>query len=482
MSITQKAFKQGSWLAVFKFITQIISWATTIIIARLLVPDDYGLMDMATILTAYAAIFSELGLGAAIIQRQDITQDGLSSVFWFTFLVSLFFGGICFVLAYPTAQIFNEPRVIPLTQTVSVIFILNGLAIVPVNLMKKKLNFKIIGAIEMTSGLASCVGMLLIAKYGGGVWTLLLGHIIRSFVNLLLVTLWQKWYPRLYFNFHDVKSYLNFGIVVAIGRTFRYLFEKADIFFAGMVWAVSNLGLYSFAILLARLPTDKIVSLIMQVSFSAFSELQHDRKEFNRFYLNINKLIFILVLPLFVGGFLAGEELIKVFLDDKWFSIVFLFKMLCISQIFLAITAINNHVHTAQGRPGWSMCFNAVCAVTMSIAFYFCVSYGLKAILIPWLTIFPLLCVAFIFLTLKKINVRIREYLKMMLVPVMATIVMSSVVIFCQYIILVVSPVFSQEWLILCAKVISGGLSYLGFLFVFDRIFLQKIYQMFRTK
>jgi O-antigen/teichoic acid export membrane protein len=346
--------------------------------------------------------------------------------------------------------------------------------------MKKKIAFKKVGAIEMTAGLISCACMLAIAYYGGGVWTLLLGHIIRSFTNLLLVFFLQSWRPTFCFNFHEVKSYLNFGIVIAIARTFRYLFEKADIFFAGLVWSTSTLGLYSFALVLAKIPTEKIVSIIMQVSFSAFSELQHDKDEFNRFYLNINKLIAMLVLPLFVGGFVAGEELIRVFLDDQWIPIIFLFRILCISQIFLAMTAINNHVHSAQGRPGWSLCYSVVCALAMSVSFYFAVKHGINAILIPWLSTFPIICMIFIIVTLKKIKIGLFEYVKKISMPIAASIFMAFMVILTQKTILFFPPVFGEEWVILGAKMILGALSYLGFLFVFDKGFLKKSYQMLR--
>ena len=480
MTIAQKAFKQASWLAVFKFLTQAFSWVSTIIVARLLVPDDYGLMDMATVLTGYAMLFSELGLGAAIIQRHDTTREQLSSVFWFTFIVGILFGGTCFILAYLTADIFNEPRVIPLTQAVSVIFFLNSLMIVPLNLMKKKLDFKKVGAIEMISGLTSCAAMLPIAYCGGGAWTLILGYIIRSSVQLTLVLFVQKWKPLFFFNFQDVKGYLNFGIIVAVARTFRYLFEKADRFFAGMAWSAGTLGLYGFAMILAQIPTDKVVSLIVQVSFPAFSKLQNDKAEFNAFYLNVNKVIAMIVLPLFAGGFLVAEELIKVLLDDKWIPIIFLFKMLCLAQIFLAMSAINNHVHNAQGRPGWTMCYNAASALSMSIGFYFAVKHGLHAMLIPWLTIFPVLCIAFIVVTLKKLEVGILIYLKKLSLPVLATFAMSVFVVLCAKMILFFPDVCSKLWLMLGIKMLAGALSYLSFLLIFDRSFLQKSYNMLR--
>lgn len=482
MSIVKIAFKQGLWLGIFKFFTQIFSWASTVIVARLLVPDDYGLMAMATILTGYAALFSEMGLGAAIVQRPSTSQQELSSVFWFVLGISLLFAAACFLLAYPTAYIFDETRVIPLTQAVSVIFIINGLQIVPFNLIKKRLEFKKVGFAEMVGSLVSCASMVGLAYLGAGVWTLLLGHIVRSFNKLIFAFYFSKWIPSFCFSFGQIKSFVGFGLIVTMGSTLNYVSEKSDKFFAGIAWPPKVLGYYSFALQLAQLPTEKIVSLINQVSFSVFSELQREKVAFNDFYLKVTKVTAMFILPLFFGGFLAGEELIKVLLGDKWIPIIFLFKILCLSQILLAITTINNHVHNAQGRPGWGMCYNAACALFMSISFYFAVKHGLNAMLIPWITTFPVLCIVFIIATLIKIKVGIFAYLKNLSTPVMATFVMCIFVILCTRAVWFLPDVYVNDWLVLGVKIASGVLSYLGFLFVFDRSFLQKIYNMLRKQ
>lgn len=130
-------FKGASWLAMFKFVSQLFSWVVTILVARILVPEDYGLMAMATIITGYAQMFAELGLGAAIIQKPQLIQIELSSVFWFSFMFGSMLALSCFPIAHLTAFIFHEPRVIPLTKTISLLFIFSSLQIVPLNLLKK---------------------------------------------------------------------------------------------------------------------------------------------------------------------------------------------------------------------------------------------------------------------------------------------------------------------------------------------------------
>jgi O-antigen/teichoic acid export membrane protein len=479
MSIEKIAFKGASWLALFRFISQLFSWSVTVIVARILTPDDYGLMAMATIITGYAMLFNELGLGAAIIQRNDISEKELSSVFWFSMVVSALFALSTFAVAYPTAWIFNEPRVVPITMTVSVIFIINGLQIVPSSLMKKEMNFKTFGMIEMIGIIISCCGMLLIATLGGGVWTLIGGYIIKGIINLILFYVYQGWFPGFHFNFLEVKHFISFGILVSLGGSFHYIFVQSDRFFAGRAWASTILGYYAFACQLALIPTDKIVTLINQVSFSVFSKLKDSKEEFNRFYLNINKMTATLVLPLFIGGYLVGEEIIKLLLNEQWWPIITLFQYLCLAQIITSLNAVNNFVHTAQGRPIWRLYFYATCAILMSVSFYFAVQHGMNAILIPWFTTYLCICIAWVILTLRQIQIPVSIYVKNLYIPIcatsfMAVAVLFSGVLFDGTLIKVESRIFA-----LTIKIVSGAVAYIGFLLIYDLEYLKNIIRLF---
>ena len=203
MSIIRKTFKEGSWFALFRLISQLFSWSITIFIARILSPDDYGLMALSYILIGYVMMFSEMGLGAAIIQRSELTKEELSSLFWFSvgFSFILFTG--CFIVAYPAAVFFREPMVTPIMQVISATFILSGCQIVPSSLLRKSLEFKTFGKIDLIVTVIACLSMLIIALMGGGVWTLVAGHIIRSIVRLILIFIAARWLPEICFNFQN---------------------------------------------------------------------------------------------------------------------------------------------------------------------------------------------------------------------------------------------------------------------------------------
>ena len=437
----------------------------------------FGLMAMATIITGYAEVFSELGIGAAIIQRSTIKENELASVFWFGLILSVFFALFCFVAAPITAHMFNEPRVLPLTKAVAIIFIISGVQIVPVNLLKKDLNFKAIGLIEMVGAIVACCTMVLMAHFGAGVWTLLSGPIMNGFTKMLMVYHRTEWKPSIHFNFKEALSFIQFGIIVAASRSFYYMFEKSDKFFAGRVWSSQLIGYYSFAQQLAMIPTEKIVSLINQVSFSAFSQLQNDKDEFNKLYLKIIEFTAIIVLPLYIGSFLVAEELIIFLIGQQWLPAVVLFKFLCLAQIPRSINAVNNFVHISRGEPKLSLYINVVLTISMAISFYFAVQKGLNAIVIPWVTTYALISCGWIVFTLKKIGLNFSAYIISLLHPAIATAIMFLTVTISKrfFYSTIIDLEGDLRLLVLVSSIIFGGGTYVGYFLLFNRQVLKTI-------
>ena len=374
-------------------------------------------MAMATILTGYVEIFSELGLGSAIIQKKDIAQGELSSIFWFSMIVGIIFAILSFGLAYPTAWIFNEPRVIPITQLVSILFIIGALMIVPYNIMTREIRFKEIGMIQLASVALASLSMLWMANNGFGVWTLINGVIIQRTTNVILTFRVSRWKPKLYFRFKEAKPLLGFGLNIAGSRSLFYLFQKSDTFIVGKMFNTLFLGYYSFAMQLASIPTDKIVSIVNQVAFPVFSRYQDEVKKSQDMYLKIIKYIALIVTPLFLGGALFANDIILVLLGEKWAPMIFMFQMLCIAQLIVSLTSVNNIIHNSQGRPRCTLFFHLANTVLMPVSLYAAARYGFNALAIPWVSIYPLVSILWIWITLKKINISIFKYLMNITAP-----------------------------------------------------------------
>ena len=470
MSLEKTIFKGVSWMAFFSSFGQALSWFVTILVARILVPADYGLMSMATVITGYALSLSELGLGNAVIQRQNVTEKQLSSVFWFVTAISVALAISCVPLSYLTAHVMREPRVIPIAQAVSLMFLLTGLQVIPSSLLRKRMDFKSVGLVDVISVFTASVSMLVIARSGGGVWTLLLGSVIRAGTRALVLFGMVDWRPRMHFDFRESRSFLSYGVNIALGRSLFYVQERSDRFFAGRAWKPDILGYYTVALELAQIPADKIVTLINNVSFPAFSQVQDDPVRFARLYLNIAKVTAVVNLPLFMGGFIFGDDLIRLVLNPNWYPMIFVFRMLCLAQILTNMNAINNFVHAAQGRPQWSLYYHLCCVICMPASFAVAAESGLNAMVVPWLSTYAVLCIGWVLISLRKLGITVSRYASTLSKPVLATGIMSVVMLAANDYVL--RPYRSASPVAFLPAGVAGVAAYAAFFWLFDREYL----------
>ena len=479
-TIERKAAKGGLWLAGFKFTTQIFSWAVTVVIARILAPEDYGLMEMATILTGYVAVFNDLGLGSAIIQREDIQDQELSSLFYIAIFWGCLLALICLVLAYPTAAILNDARMLRITQTVSLLFIIGSFSIVSIHILHRELRFKVLGLIEALAVMCASIAMLFIAKAGGGVWTLVLGMIVRESARVVLVFCFVHWRPRIHFDFKEVKPYLKFGLNLVGAQSLYYLYMKSDSFFGGKILGANALGYYTMALQLSAIPLDKVISLINSVSFPVFSRYQYQQNDFNDFFLKLVKIIGSITIPVFVAGFLLGDQLIALVLGEKWMRLIPIFKILCIGQIFVSITIPSGTANMAQGRVGWTLYMSMVNLILFPISFYLAAKHGLEAMVIPWITIIPIARFVFTLITLRKLGISFIRYCISLLHPLLATGCMIFAILFLKGVIHSNFTIIYPKMDLAITMAVSAC-TYMVYCVIFQRAFVISILSLMKS-
>lgn len=483
MNVLQAAFTGASWLAFFRVISQTFSWVSTIIIARILVPGDYGMMEMATIFTGYVGLFSEIGLGAAIVQREEITQDELSGIFWFVVLWGFLLSLSCMIIAYPTAAVFHNKNLIPLTQTMSILFILGSLVIVPQNILVRELKFKVSGFISTTSIIISCISMIIMASLGFGVWTLIGGNIVRTACRAILLLSFSGWRPRFKFGFDRLKPYLRYGANIAVGNSLYYFYTKSDRFFAGRMLGASKLGYYSMALELSAIPTDKVISLINSVSFPLFSRTQNDPETFNDFFLKMVKILSIIALPLYCGGIFVADELILALLGPKWINAIMPFKLLCVAQIFIALGSVNAIVYNAKGLPRVNVYFNLVNLIMLPLSFFVAVRYGLIYVAVPWITVYPLIRIGQTWMTLRLLSLRISSYLEAISHPIYAVASMMAVLTLFQSIYFTeINPYRNMDIVYIIATIVLGAASYVGYYALFQRNVISVLWKLVKHR
>lgn len=388
----------------------------------MLAPEDYGLMGMASILTGYIEIFNEMGLGAAIIQKPDLNQKELSSIFWLSLGIGLLFSIFAFILSYPTAWIFNEPRVIPITKLISVLFVISALMVVPYNLLSKEIKFKEIGQIQLIGVVVASITTLTMAYKGFGVWSLVSGTIATR-VSTMLSTAWVcKWRPSLHCRIDEAKPLLTFGLNIAGSRSLFYLFQKSDGLIVGKLFDAQFLGYYMLAKQCASIPIDKIVAIINQVAYPVFAKYQYDLPLSRDIYLKLTKYIMLATAPILLGGAFFADQFIMLLLGPKWLPATPVFRLLCLAQLIVALSVLSSTINTAQGRPQWSIWFNLASLLTMAPAFVASAQWGFDTVGIPWVTVYPAVCTMWTLFTLRKIEISILSYFRIVAPTILATL------------------------------------------------------------
>jgi O-antigen/teichoic acid export membrane protein len=465
------------WVAVSKFSGQGVSWVITIFVARILSPDDYGLMGMVGAYIAFIVLFSELGLGAAIIQKREISDDDLNNISWLVFSFNLFLYILSASVAPLLAAFFNEPRLTNLIRVISLILIINSFSLVPSHMLTRKMIFDKRSMAEFAGSIIGAVSTLVFAVRGFGVWSLVFGNLLLELTKNTTYFFYYPWIPRLTFSFPKIKDMIHFGLQVAVARFFWYLFNNADFVIAGRLLGKTMLGYYSLAFQFASMPLEKIVSVITQVAYPAFSEVQNDEVLLKKYFLKLIRLLSFWTFPMFFGILVVSDLAVPLFLTDKWLPIVLPLKMLCLVSAFKAINALYGPLLMAKGRPGIVGLNNAMMAVVLTGSFYVGSHYGLEGLAYSWLA-FPVVFLITTYISLSIINLKLIVFLKEMIHPLLGTLMMSFTVILTQNSIMRDSSLVVK----MVGSILIGVVTYFSYFCLFNREMYEENKALFKIK
>jgi O-antigen/teichoic acid export membrane protein len=313
-----------------QFFLQTIS---TVVLARLLTPADFGIVAMVTAITGLASAFADLGLSEATIQRKDITHDQISVLFWINVAIGL---GLMFVtaaLAPLLAWLYGEPRLLNITLVLSVTFLISGFRVQLDALLKRQMRFTAIAIRDVACYVLAVPVSIAMAWRGFGYWALVAFPLTLNLAQMTLSWLMVKWRPGLPRRGSQVGSMIAFGGNVAASYLIYNVNRSADNVLIGWYWGAAPLGLYSRAYNLLMMPLRQLGAPIASVAIPAFSRLQNDPERFARYYLRTTNLVMWISAPLFGFLFVAATPVIVLLLGNQWREAAPVFRILAISAI-----------------------------------------------------------------------------------------------------------------------------------------------------
>jgi O-antigen/teichoic acid export membrane protein len=389
MSIERKAVSALKWATAAKVVVQIASWSGTLVVIRLLTPEDYGLMAKVAVVCGIAGAIAELGLGAAIVRWVDIQRDDLRKIYG----ISLVFGACmtaAVALSAPLlAHLFREPRLAWPIVAASLQIIIGAVAIVPSALATRELSFRLLAKIEMASGISSITATVLLAALGAGVWALVLGTLFGALVrSTALLGFGERVWPLL--SLRGIGEQLKFGLTLVGNRVSYFIVVQSDVLIGSAFLSTIEIGQYAVALQLATLPMSKVMGTINEITMPTVARQQDNPSRIREGVLNAIGVISLIAFPVLWGISAVAPELVGVLFGPKWLAAV---PALVILPLIVPIRMVCSVLFTtslALGNRQLDLRNTTANFVLIPGGFYVGAHWGMLGLCLAWLVSVPL--------------------------------------------------------------------------------------------
>lgn len=350
VSTKQKAFTGVMWSSVQRFGVMAITFVSNIILARLLSPDDYGCIGMLMIFISLSASFIDGGFGSALIQKKEPTNEDYSTIFYWNIALSLVLYGVLFMCAPLIASFYRIPLLSDVLRVQGVVLIFNALSIIQQNQLRKKLLFKKLAIVNITSALVSLGVAIVMAYKGYGVWALVAQQISLSVINAIMFWIVGHWAPDRVFSWQSFKELFKFGGFMLLSHLFGTLSNEIQGLLVGRMFNPATMGLYTQAYRLEGSAATATSSIIDQVTYPVLASYQDDRPHFVsalKRFIQIPAFVCSLVMMVMI---VVAKPLIILLYSAKWVDCVPYFQILCTAGLAVCLQGSANNAIAAVGK------------------------------------------------------------------------------------------------------------------------------------
>lgn len=386
MELGQQVIKGLKVGALLRLAAQIFTWLNTLILIRLLTPDDYGLMAMTMAFIGIFALMGDFGIGKAIIQAQELSDSQLCQAFTINIISCLSFFCLFVAVAPIIADFFDEPRVTVLVQAVACQHLIMIFHTLPFAISSRRMLFKEREKVQFYTAVMTSVVTIAMAAAGLGVWALILGHLFMRLTLAIGYNLIAPCWVWPAVNFRGFAGIAGFGGIATVNDVLRYFVNIFANISIGRLLTKVDLGVFSVARNLANLPSDKIGELLNHLGLSSFAKLQNEPAVAGQYLHKSTQLASMVLFPMYLGMCAVAPELIPLVLSDKWIVAIVPFQILCLTSPLRMLSEMMATGVTALGAPGKNSRALLLTIVTLPL-FFIGIQYGVEGACWAWLAI-----------------------------------------------------------------------------------------------
>ncbi|MBD5220008.1 MAG: lipopolysaccharide biosynthesis protein [Bacteroidales bacterium] len=345
-----KAAKGAIWATIDRFGSMTIQFAVNLILARLLLPKDFGIIGMLAVFTAISQTLIDGGFGSALIQKKVPTQTDYSTIFYWNIFFSTILYILLFLFAPLIAEFYKMPLLCNVLRLLALSLILNGALTIQRTRLQKSLAFKSIAIVNISSYLIGATSAVIMAYKGFGVWSLVGMQLIYSGSGIILMWLVTRWKPSFEFSINSIKELFGFGGYIMAANILQTISQNVQGIIIGKRFSATQMGYFSQAYKLDQITSYTIPQVIVQVMYPVYSSIQDDKKRLNEMVLMNMRVITFIVYPILAVLILIAAPLIEFLYGQKWLPSAPYFQVLCVGGFFVCLQNLNFYAIAAVGK------------------------------------------------------------------------------------------------------------------------------------
>lgn len=484
-----------AWTSAVTWFSQLLTWGATLYVINKLLPEDYGLVGAALLFLGIVQMFSEFGVGSAVVRFQALTRDQIAQFNALALMLGIGGAAVTVALAKPVAWFLEDPdRLPPLMMVMSIGFILTGLRVVPQALMQRDLQFRKLAVMEGIMSISMAASNITMASRGFGKWTLVFGPLVGSALMMLMVVV-NNPVPFRRPNFKEIGKPFEFSRQIILTRFAWWGYSNADYLIITKTIGKAAFGIYQIGWTFSGIAVEKITSLVGRVTPAIFSAVQDNLADIRRYLLLLTEGLALLTFPVCIGLSLVTNDVVSL-LKPHWQMAAFPLQMLSILACVRSIDPLLQQALTAIGEARMNLNNTLLTVCVLPFGLYGGLLLGesltgmprgtdaalggaINGVAVAWLILGPLLFSRLLFKGLARIELPVRQYAAALWPAVSGSLLMAAVVM----VISVIQPSRTIVWFVI--KVVAGAVTYVLTLLLMHRervMVARELIAMLRSK
>ena len=416
------------WRSGTQILGQMITWAATFMVIRILDPKDYGLFAMTQVILVLLNMLNGYGLASALVRRGDADRHAQRQLFGMLILLNVALAAAQFIAAPFAAAYYRQPIVRDLLHVQALLYLATPFIALPYALLARRMDFRKQAQVNLISALAGAGTALAGALYGLGVWTLVLAPIALFFTRAIGMTIAARSLMWPSFDFRGAGDIARYGGVMAAGQVFWFLQSQADVFIAGRLFDPHTLGIYTTSLFLTQIFVSKFVPPLNEVAFSAYARLQSDPGAVATAFVKSARIIMVVGLPFYLGVAATARPLVEVVLGPKWAEAAPIVHWLALAMPMMTLQTLFSPATDALGHPEIGARNGLTGAIFLPLTFLVGVHWGINGLIAAWFVAYPFYLGISAWRTLPVIGVKLRDLVDAITPPALAAAGMALIV------------------------------------------------------